>query len=81
MPRVDEELVVEHAPVVAELQVVRAVGCECCVSELDGIRVELARGDAVDVDGRVRLIALTQKEIVWTPGVSSTVSVISFHVS
>ena len=38
-------------------QVVRAVGCECCVSELDGIRVELARGDAVDVDGRVRLIA------------------------
>ena len=34
-----------------------AVGCECCVSELDGIRVELARGDAVDVDGRVRLIA------------------------
>ena len=36
---------------------VRAVGCECCVSELDGIRVELARGDAVDVGGRVRLIA------------------------
>ena len=36
---------------------VRAVGCECCVSELDGIQVELARGDAVDVDGRVRLIA------------------------
>ena len=80
-PGVDEELVVQHAPVVAELQVVRAVGRERRVRELDGVRVELAEGDAVDVDGRVRLIALTQKEIVWTPGVSSTVSVISFHVS
>ena len=56
-PELTKNSLSSMAPVVAELQVVRAVGCECCVSELDGIRVELARGDAVDVDGRVRLIA------------------------
>ena len=32
---------------------VRAVRRECRVRELDGVRVELAEGDAVDVDGRV----------------------------
>ena len=54
--RVHEELVVQHAPVVAELQVVRAVRREGRVRELDGVRIELAEGDAVDVDGRVILI-------------------------
>ena len=75
-----EELVVEHAPVVAELQVVRAVRRECRVGELDGVRVELSEGDAVDVDGRVLFVLGTQKEMVWVPGVSSMVSVMSFHV-
>ena len=54
--RVHEELVVQHAPVVAEFQVVRAVRREGRVRELDGVRIELAEGDAVDVDGRVILI-------------------------
>lgn len=75
-----EELVVEHATVVAELQVVRAVRRERRVRELDGVRVELTEGDAVDVDGRVILVVRDQKEIVWVPGVSSRVSVMSFHV-
>ena len=51
-----EELVVEHATVVAELQVVRAVRRERRVRELDGVRVKLTEGDAVDVDGRVILV-------------------------
>ena len=55
-PGVHEELIVEHAPVVAELQVVCSVRREGRVSELDGGRVELTQGDAVDVDGRVILV-------------------------
>ena len=56
-----EELIVEHAPVVAELQVVRAVRRERRIRELDGIRVELAERNAVDVDGRVLLILVDRE--------------------
>ena len=56
-----EELVVQHAPVVAELQVMRAVRSEGRVCELDGVRVELAEGDAVNVDGCVLLVLVNRE--------------------
>ena len=56
-----EELIVQHAPIVAELQVVRAVRRERRVRELDGVRVELAERNAVDVDGRVLLVLVDRE--------------------
>lgn len=48
-------------PVVAELQVVRAVRGERRIREFDGIRVELAERNAVDVDGRVLLVLVDRE--------------------
>ena len=56
-----EELIVQHAPIVTELQVVCAVRRERRVRELDGIRVELAERNAVDVDGRVLLVLVDRE--------------------
>ena len=56
-----EELIVQHAPVVTELQVVRAVRRERRIRELDGVRVELAERNAVDVDGRVLLVLVDRE--------------------